>query len=153
MDNASFSMLMKQACLCVHVLDSEWLLKAFKHVHVSNAGLKTKVTVYACTVLVGLWHPLLWFTTERTLWNLLFKEKLLELCMERMNPKSGWMVGELFHEWFVNHFLKYATTTRPLMLLLDGHASYYNPCFIMEAASRAWLSFVCHLTQLMHVNL
>ena len=51
------------------------------------------------------------------------------------------MDGELFQEWFVHHFLKYALATRPLMLLLDGHASHYNPCFIREAASRGVVVF------------
>jgi len=47
----------------------------------------------------------------------------------------GWMDDELFQEWFLHHFLKYAPATCPLMLLIDGHAFHYNPCFIREAAS------------------
>ena len=44
--------------------------------------------------------------------------------MYGMNPKSSWIDDELFNEWFVDHFLKYAPATRPLMLLLDGYASH-----------------------------
>jgi len=48
--------------------------------------------------------------------------------------KSGWMDGELFSLRFLCHFLKYAPSDRPLLLLLDGHSSYYNPQVIREAA-------------------
>ena len=34
---------------------------------------------------------------------------------------------ELFKGWFADHFLKYAVSARPLLLLLDGHSSHYNP--------------------------
>ena len=37
---------------------------------------------------------------------------------------SGWMDQELFADWFLHHFLEYAVTSRPLMLLLDGHGHH-----------------------------
>ena len=39
---------------------------------------------------------------------------------------SGWMDSVLFEEWFTSHFLVHAPSIRPLLLLLDGHASHYN---------------------------
>ena len=114
--------------------------KDFKHVHVCNAGLKTNVTVLACASAGGFVIPPFVIYQRKNLVESLVQGEIPG-TIYGMNPKSGWMDGELFHEWFVNHFLKYAPTTRPLMLLLDGHASHYNPCFIREAASRGVIVF------------
>jgi len=40
---------------------------------------------------------------------------------------KGWVDTELFKGWLVNHFLKYAVGGRPLLLILDGHSSHYQP--------------------------
>ena len=42
-----------------------------------------------------------------------------------LSPK-GWVDTEVFHGWFEKHFLKYAVSPRPLLLLLDGHSSHYQ---------------------------
>ena len=46
---------------------------------------------------------------------------------------NGWIDSELFHGWLTNHFLKHAVGSRPLLLLLDGHSSHYNPATIRFA--------------------
>ena len=46
--------------------------------------------------------------------------------------KKGWIDRELFHGWLVEHFLKHAVASRPL-LLLDGHSSHYEPATIRFA--------------------
>ncbi|XP_019857802.1 PREDICTED: uncharacterized protein LOC109586066 [Amphimedon queenslandica] len=40
---------------------------------------------------------------------------------------------ELFKGWFHDHFLKHAVSARPLLLLLDGHSTHYNPDVIRLA--------------------
>lgn len=40
---------------------------------------------------------------------------------------NGWIDMELFKGWFTNHFLRHAVSAHPLLLLLDGHSSHYNP--------------------------
>ena len=40
---------------------------------------------------------------------------------------SGWIDQELFHGWFAEHFLQHAVSPRPLLLLLDGHSSHFEP--------------------------
>lgn len=40
---------------------------------------------------------------------------------------------ELFKGWFSDHFLKHAVASRPILLLLDGHSSHYNPGAIRHA--------------------
>ena len=61
--------------------------------------------------------------------------------MYGMNSSSGWMDEGLFQQWFKQHFLRYASATHPLLLLLDGHAFHYNPSFIREATGRGVIVF------------
>lgn len=65
---------------------------------------------------------------------------------------KGWMDQYLFEQWFKRHFLKYAPPVRPLLLLMDGHASHYAPDAIKFAAEEKILVFVLppnttHLSQ------
>lgn len=62
------------------------------------------------------------------------------------------MNRELFHQWFLNHFLQYAPPTRPLMLIMDGHSSHYCPDTIKLAAENRIILFALppnstHITQ------
>ena len=62
------------------------------------------------------------------------------------------MTRDLFNEWFQRHFLLYAPSTRPLLLLLDGHSSHYCPETIRAAAASQIIIFALpphttHLTQ------
>ena len=66
--------------------------------------------------------------------------------------KKGWMDLELFHDWFSNHFLCYAPSERPLLLLMDGCSSHFCPDIIKIAASeQVIILFVLppHTTQVM----
>ena len=47
------------------------------------------------------------------------------------------MDSELFQTWFFNHFLELAPKRRPLLLLLDGHSSHFNPDMIKIAAKES----------------
>ena len=40
---------------------------------------------------------------------------------------SGWIDHELFELWFQHHFLVYTPPARPLLQLIDGHSSHYQP--------------------------
>ena len=40
---------------------------------------------------------------------------------------SEWIDRELFHWWLAKHFLTHAIGSCPLLLLLDGHSSHYEP--------------------------
>ena len=55
---------------------------------------------------------------------------------------NGWMDTELFGEWFKHHFLVHAPSARPLLLLLDGHASHYNPGVLRIAAEEDIILFL-----------
>ena len=65
---------------------------------------------------------------------------------------TGWMDSEIFLNWFTHHFLVHAPSSRPLLLLLDGHSTHYNPEFVKRAAYEQVLVFcfppnTTHLTQ------
>ena len=62
---------------------------------------------------------------------------------------KGWTDQELFRNWLKNHFLKYAVSGRPLLLLLDGHSSHYEPRSV-EIAKEEDIILFClppHTTQ------
>lgn len=40
---------------------------------------------------------------------------------------SGWITSELFEAWLCEHFVQHAVSARPLLLLLDGHSTHYQP--------------------------
>ena len=41
--------------------------------------------------------------------------------------EKGWITSELFEEWLIEHFLEHTVSCRPLLLLLDGHSTHYQP--------------------------
>ena len=66
--------------------------------------------------------------------------------------KKGWIDGDLFDMWFSRHFLTHAPPVCPLLLLMDGHSSHYQPAVIRRAAEEGVIMFTLpphtsHLTQ------
>ena len=55
--------------------------------------------------------------------------------------KSGWIDSELFEDWFSKHFLSHAPSSRPLLLLLYGHSSHYQPLVVKKAAKSGVILF------------
>ena len=51
------------------------------------------------------------------------------------------MNQELFAEWFLHHFLEHVASSRPLMLLLDGHSSHYSLELVKLAAAHNVVMF------------
>ena len=47
----------------------------------------------------------------------------------------------LFEKWFIRHFLRYAPSVRPLLLLLDGHSSHYSLAALKMAAEENVILF------------
>ena len=59
------------------------------------------------------------------------------------------MNSEIFCNCFTHHFLVHAPASRPLLLLLDGHSTHYNPEFVRVAAHEQVIVLpnTTHLTQ------
>ena len=113
-------------------------------------GTKKQITVLACANAAGNVLPPL----------VIFARKALNPDLTRGEvpgtmyglTDNGWMDGEVFENWFTHHFLSHAPAVRPLLLLLDGHSTHYNPSFIRKAAQEKVIVFclppnTTHMTQ------
>ena len=90
-----------------------------------RTGDKSQITVLACCNAAGIVIPPFTIFDRKTLkpeWNNLWL------------IRSEWMNSELFELWFLHHFLPH---THPLLLLLDGHSSHYNPVVIRKATQKS----------------
>ena len=110
-----------------------------QHASFITSGSKVQITVLACCNAAGYAIPPL----------IIFDRKILkpELTIGEVPgtmyalSSSGWIDSEIFDLWFQNHFLPYAPASRPLLLILDGHSSHYNPVTIKAAAEEKVLIF------------
>ena len=55
---------------------------------------------------------------------------------------SGWITTDLFESWLSGHFLKHAVCECPLLLLLDGHSTHYQP-EVVRYAKRNEVLLLC----------
>ena len=115
-----------------------------------TGGDKSQVTVLACTNATGMVLPPFVIFDRQTL-NPQMTIGDVPGTLYGLST-NGWITQDLFNEWFHRHFLLYAPSERPLLLLLDGHSSHYCPDFIRTAAASQVIVFVLpphttHLTQ------
>lgn len=114
-------------------------LKGTKHPYQITTDTKRQITALACASAAGYAIPPM----------VIFDRKVLkpELTAGEVPgtfyglSESGWMDTELFYEWFTQHFLKYAPSARPLLLLLDGHSTHYQPDVVRMAAQEKVIIF------------
>ena len=121
-----------------------------KHVSCITTGNKAQVTVVAACNAAGYVIPPMVIFDRKTL----KPEMTIGEVPGTMYglSTSGWMDGDLFHNWFIHHFLAHVPPARPLLLLLDGHSSHYSPETIRCAAEEEVILFclpphTTHLTQ------
>jgi hypothetical protein len=99
--------------------------KGMKKVRYRSSGKKGQVTVVGCASAAGQAIP-----------------PMVIFDAMRLNPEwtkgefpgttyglsdNGWINSELFEAWMSEHFLKHAVSARPLLLVLDGHSTHYQP--------------------------
>ena len=116
-----------------------------------DSGGKSQITVIGCVSATGYCVPPM----------VVYNRKSYFVSAEMVQGKipgtaygfssKGWMDEDLSGYW-LNHFLKYATAIRPLLLLLDGHSSHYCPSMIRQADEHKVILFTLppnttHLTQ------
>ena len=88
-------------------------------------GRKGQITVVACGNAAGnVLPPLIIFDTKKVQhgWT---KDEVPG--SKYGTSDKGWITTELFESWFTELFLPNAVSARPLLLLLDGHSSHYQP--------------------------
>ena len=123
--------------------------RGMKHVYNVNSGNKTQITVLACANATGCVIPPMVIFNRKNLVQELTRGEVPG-TMYGLSPNSGWIDSELFFQWFERHFLVYAPAGRPLLLILDGHSSHFEPEFIRLAVSKGVIVFVLppHTTHL-----
>ena len=108
------------------------------HVHgdpnpvTTTSGNKAQITVVACVSASGNYIPpmIIW---DRKSLKQEWTTGEVAGTLYGMSSK-GWMDMSLFEKWFTRHFLRYAPSVRPLLLLLDGHSSHYSPVEVKMTA-------------------
>lgn len=120
-----------------------------KHPYSVTAGEKSQITILACGSAAGYTIPPM----------VVFDRKALkpEMTIGEVPgtfyglSESGWMDSELFEEWLKNHFLQQIPPVRPILLLLDGHSSHYQPGMLRIAAAEGIIIFCLppHTTHLL----
>ena len=114
-------------------------VKGQKHVNVLTSGNKTNITILAYVSASGFAIPPMVIYNRKNLTPELTRGEIPG-TMYGLST-SGWIDSELFSEWFDRHFLQYAPSARPLLLLLDGHSSHYSPEFIHSACGNGVIVF------------
>lgn len=118
--------------------------------HCTSSGSKAQITVVGCVSASGQSLPPMIIWDRKTL-NPLLAEGEIPGTIYGLSSK-GWMDGVLFEQWFARHFLRYVPSSRPILLLLDGHSSHFSPRAVQLAAEEQVIIFTLppnttHLTQ------
>ena len=113
--------------------------KGQKKVRSKTSGNKSQITVIACVNATGQTIPPF----------VIFDAKMLNVDWTKgevpgtrygMSAK-GWVDTYLFKKWLKDHLLKHAVPTRPLLLILDGHGSHYQPELVQYAKENGVILF------------
>ena len=112
--------------------------KGHKHFYSVTSGKKTQVTVLSAVNAAGQYVPPLIISNRKNLPSMSSVEVPGSVYAY---SRSGWIDGDLFENWFIEHFLHYVPPKRPLLLLIDGHSSHFGPRFINTAAQEKVLVF------------
>ena len=100
-------------------------IRGQKKVRYQSSGLKSQITVLGCSSGTGQVIPPFVIFDANNL-NQLWTRG--EVSGSRYGLSgSGWTDRELFYGWLEEHFLAHAVPARPLLLLVDGHSSHYDP--------------------------
>ena len=114
-------------------------LKGQKKVRYRSSGNKSQITVLGCCSATGQAIPPFVIFDAKQLNPFWTKG---EVPGTRYGlSKKGWTDRELFQGWLQHHFLSHAVPGRPLLLLLDGHSSHYDPDTIHFAKEHSVIIF------------
>ena len=112
-----------------------------KKVWYRTSGTKSQITVIGCGSATGQSSPFIIFAA---------KQINPRWCTDEVPGTryavcdNGWIDQELFHHWLDEHFLSNVTPHRPLLLLLDGHSSNFEPTCIEYARKKGVIIFCLH---------
>lgn len=105
--------------------------KGTKKVRYRTSGRKSQITVIGCASASGqIIPPYIIFAAKQL--NELWTHDEVSGSRYAVSNK-GWVDQELFYFWLKVHFIPNAISHRPLLLLLDGHSSHFEPTTIQHA--------------------
>lgn len=111
-----------------------------KNVLAPSSGDKSQITIIGCVSASGVSMPPLVVLKGKSI-PAYFTDGEVPETRYGLSV-NGWSDQQIFHGWFKEHFLRYAPSVRPLLLLMDGHSSHYCPETIKLAASERVILFV-----------
>ena len=114
-------------------------LKGMRQINTHTSGEKAQITVLACASACGYVMPPMVIYDRKNLKQQLTTGEVPGTVYGLSD--KGWIDTELFEQWFDHHFLHYAPPARPVLLLLDGHSSHYQPSVVRKAAANGVILF------------
>ena len=105
--------------------------KGQKKVRCRTSGNRSQITVIGCVSATGQAIPPFVIFDTKSL-NMEWRKGEIPGTTYGLSDK-GWVDTELFKGWLTDHLLKHAVGARPLLVLLDGHSSHYQPDLIRYA--------------------
>ena len=114
-------------------------VKGEKHPSAVTSFDRSQMTVLACCNAGGYAIPPLVIFDRKSLKPELAKGEVPGTMYGLSD--NGWMNCEIFEQWFLYHFLPYATPARPLLLLMDGSSTHFSPLFVNKAAEEKVIVF------------
>ena len=113
-----------------------------------SSGNKTQITILACANAMGnMLPPMVIFKGEH--FNNDWAKGEVPNTWYIMSP-NGWIDQKLFTEWLQKLFNPNIPSTRPVLLLLDGHSSHFNPEAI-KIATEAEINIFCLSPHITHM--
>ena len=115
----------------------------------TGSGNKSQITIVGCVNAAGYCIPPMVIYGRKTI-SAALVENEIPGTIYGLSSK-GWIDQDLFDQWF-DHFLYYAPSARPLLLMMDGHSSHYCPSVIHRASKNEVILMALppnttHLTQ------
>ena len=113
--------------------------KGQKKIRYRTSGQKSQITVIGCGSATGqILPPFIIFAAKQL--NILWTNEEVSGSRYAVSDK-GWVDQELFFYWLKEHCLQNAVSQRPLLLLLDGHSSHFEPNSIQFAKDNQVIIF------------
>ena len=113
--------------------------KGQKKVRYRTSGNKSQITVIGCVSASGHAIPPFVIFDSKSLNKEWTKGEVNGITYGMSN--KGWVDSELFCGWLTDHFLQFAVAARPLLLVLDGHSSHYQPELVQYAKEKDVILF------------
>lgn len=127
------------------------LRKEQKKFRYRTSGRKGQVTIVACANAAGQVIPPMINYDAKNLQHAWTKGEVPGTKYGL--SEKGWINCELFEGWLAEHFIQHAVSSRPLLLLLDGYSTHFQPRLCGLLGSMMSSCFACLHIQLTSPNL